>query len=75
MGLLKIVYNIYLLYLIFPIYGLTCILTYLSSNSMAHIAWDAGAITTGPVTVPLIMGIGYVLSSIQNCIRAPILEF
>jgi hypothetical protein len=27
---------------------------------MAHIAWDAGAITTGPVTVPLIMGIGYI---------------
>lgn len=59
-GLLKIVYNVYLFYLILPIYAFTCFLTYYSSNAMAHIAWDAGAITTGPVTVPLIMGIGYV---------------
>jgi hypothetical protein len=58
-GILKIVYDIYLFYLILPIYGITCVLTYFSSNAIAHIAWDAGAITTGPVTVPLVMGIGY----------------
>lgn len=58
-GILKIVYDIYLFYLLLPIYGITLVLTYFSSNAMAHIAWDAGAITTGPVTVPLVMGIGY----------------
>jgi hypothetical protein len=36
---------------------------------MAHIAWDAGAITTGPVTVPLVMGIGYnIINSILTYI-------
>jgi hypothetical protein len=59
-GILKIVYDIYLFYLILPIYAITLLLTFYSSNAMAHIAWDAGAITTGPVTVPLVMGIGYV---------------
>jgi len=58
LGLIKIIYDIYILWFLLPLYVFTVFLSFFSTNSILHIAWDSGAITTGPVTVPLIMGIG-----------------
>jgi hypothetical protein len=52
-----------LLYLLLPPYVLLAILTYFNREIFVNIAWDGGAVTTGPVTVPLKLAIGLSLST------------
>lgn len=58
LGLARIVFQIPVIYFILPLYWSAVILTYFSTEPILHVAWDASAVTTGPVTVPLILGIG-----------------
>jgi hypothetical protein len=39
-------------------YGLLLALTFVSTEEFVAIAWDSGAVTTGPFTVPLVVAIG-----------------
>jgi hypothetical protein len=57
-GILKIVYSIPIAYLLVPGYVIAVILTYLSSEEFVNIAWDSAGVTTGPVTVPLVLAMG-----------------
>ena len=57
-GITKIIFNIPLGYLILPLYTLATILTYLSNESYVNIAWDSAGVTTGPITVPLVLAMG-----------------
>jgi hypothetical protein len=61
-GMLSVVYQVQLLYLLLPPYALLFVLTIFSSEKYVNIAWDGGAVTTGPVTVPLKLAIGIALS-------------
>lgn len=58
LGVLKIIFNIPLGYLILPLYLFATILTYLSSEEFVNIAWDSAGVTTGPITVPLVLAMG-----------------
>jgi hypothetical protein len=58
LGLARIAFQIPLIYFLLPLYWLAVVLTYFSTEAILHVAWDASAVTTGPVTVPLILGIG-----------------
>lgn len=58
LGLARIVFQIPLIYFILPLYWGAVVLTYFSTEAILHVAWDASAVTTGPVTVPLVLGIG-----------------
>ncbi len=58
LGILKIVYAIPIAYLIVPGYGLAVVLTFLSSEEYVNVAWDSAGVTTGPVTVPLVLAMG-----------------
>ncbi len=60
-GVLKIVYNIPIAWLIVPGYAIAVVLTWLSSEEFVNIAWDSAGVTTGPITVPLVltMGLGF----------------
>ena len=62
LGIMSLLYNINLLYLLLPPYILLAILTYFNKELFVNIAWDGGAVTTGPVTVPLKLAIGLSLS-------------
>ena len=57
-GITKIIFNIPLGYLILPLYTLAIFLTYLSNESYVNIAWDSAGVTTGPITVPLVLAMG-----------------
>lgn len=57
-GILKIVFDIPLAYLIVPGYLIAVILTYISTEEFVNIAWDSAGVTTGPVTVPLVLAMG-----------------
>jgi hypothetical protein len=57
-GVIKIVYALPIAWLIVPGYGLAIILTALSSEEFVNVAWDSAGVTTGPVTVPLVLAMG-----------------
>ena len=62
LGIASLLYGIDLLYLLLPPYALLLILTIINEEKYVNIAWDGGAVTTGPVTVPLKLAIGLSLS-------------
>jgi maltodextrin utilization protein YvdJ len=57
-GVLKIVYMIPIAYLIVPGYAIAIILTKISTEEFVNVAWDSAGVTTGPVTVPLVLAMG-----------------
>lgn len=57
-GVAKIIYAIPLTYILVPGYALAVVLTYLNSEEFVNIAWDSAGVTTGPVTVPLVLAMG-----------------
>lgn len=58
LGVAKIIYDIPLMYILIPGYSFAILLTYLSSEEYVNIAWDSAGVTTGPVTVPLVLAMG-----------------
>ncbi len=57
-GLAKIVFNISLPVMLFPAYAIAIVLTFLSTEEFVNIAWDSAGVTTGPITVPLVLAMG-----------------
>jgi hypothetical protein len=57
-GVLKIIFDIPIAYLLLPAYIFGLILTALSTEEFVNIAWDSAGVTTGPVTVPLVLAMG-----------------
>jgi hypothetical protein len=58
LGVLKIIYGFSIAWLLLPGYALAVILTFFSSEEFVNIAWDSAGVTTGPVTVPLVLAMG-----------------
>jgi hypothetical protein len=61
-GILRLVFNWPLIHLLIPPYIVTIVLSFLSSGRTMPIAWDAGGVTTGPITVPLVLALGLGIS-------------
>ena len=57
-GVLKIAYNIPLAYLLIPPYMVLLVLTWISSEDFVNFGWDSAGVTTGPITVPLVLAMG-----------------
>ncbi len=57
-GVARIIYDIPMIWLLAPPYLLLIPLTIWSEEDFAGIAWDSGGVTTGPVTVPLVLAMG-----------------
>lgn len=57
-GVAKIIFNIPIAYLLIPGYILAITLTVFSNEEFVNIAWDSAGVTTGPVTVPLVLAMG-----------------
>lgn len=58
LGVLKIIFEIPISYLLLPGYTLGIVLTVFSSEEFVNVAWDSAGVTTGPVTVPLVLAMG-----------------
>ncbi len=58
LGVGKIVFNFDLATLLIPLYLLAVVLTYFSTEEFVNVAWDSAGVTTGPVTVPLVLAMG-----------------
>lgn len=58
LGVAKIVFGFSIAWLLIPGYALAVLLTWLSTEEFVNIAWDSAGVTTGPVTVPLVLAMG-----------------
>ena len=57
-GVAKIAFNLELWYLLIPPYAMLLILTFISSEDFVNFGWDSAGVTTGPITVPLVLAMG-----------------
>lgn len=58
LGVAKVIFAIPIALLIIPAYLLALALTVISSEEYVNLAWDSAGVTTGPVTVPLVLALG-----------------
>jgi len=58
LGIAKIIFNLPLAWLLVPAYGIALLLTLASREEYVNLAWDSAGVTTGPVTVPLVLAMG-----------------
>ena len=65
LALLRILFKIRLSYLLVGLYLLVFILAQFVPKEFLSVAFDAGGVTTGPMTVPFIMALGVGVASIR----------
>ena len=58
LGVGKIVFGFDLATVLIPLYLLAIVLTHFSTEEFVNVAWDSAGVTTGPVTVPLVLAMG-----------------
>ena len=52
-----------------PLYGFGILLTIISSEEFDNVAWDSAGVTTGPVTVPLVLAMGLGLGNAVSAVE------
>ncbi|MCF8049702.1 MAG: DUF1538 domain-containing protein [Desulfobacterales bacterium] len=63
LGVTKIVLAIPLAWILLPPYVLLLVVTKLSTEEFVNIGWDSAGVTTGPITVPLVLAMGLGIGS------------
>lgn len=63
LGVAKIIWNIPLFWLLAPPYLILLLITKLSTEEFVNIGWDSAGVTTGPITVPLVLAMGLGIGS------------
>jgi hypothetical protein len=58
LGVAKILFDVPLAAMLLPGYLLALAMTIFSSEEYVNLAWDSAGVTTGPVTVPLVLAMG-----------------
>jgi len=69
LGVAKIIFTLSLTWLVIPGYGLALILTWVSSEEFVNVAWDSAGVTTGPITVPLVLAMGLGLGNAVEAVE------
>jgi len=57
-GVAKIIWSIPLIFMLGPPYIALLVISKLSTEEFVNIGWDSAGVTTGPVTVPLVLAMG-----------------
>jgi len=57
-GVVKIVWSLPLIWLLAPPYLVLLYMTHIADEDFVNIAWDSAGVTTGPITVPLVLAMG-----------------
>lgn len=69
LGLSKLIFDLPLVWLIVPGYLVALVLTMLSSETFVNVAWDSAGVTTGPITVPLVLAMGIGFGNATNAVE------
>lgn len=62
-GVSKIIWDLPLAWLLIPSYSILLVVTLISSEEFVNVAWDSAGVTTGPITVPLVLAMGLGIGS------------
>lgn len=57
-GVAKLIFDIPLVIMLLPGYAVLLCLTFFSTEEFVNVGWDSAGVTTGPVTVPLVLAMG-----------------
>ena len=68
LGVSKVVLGFDLMKVLLPLYVLGLVLTVFSTEEFVNVAWDSAGVTTGPVTVPLVLAMGLGLGNAVSAI-------
>ena len=69
LGISKLIIGFDLATVLLPLYAIGIILTILSSEEFVNVAWDSAGVTTGPVTVPLVLAMGLGLGNAVSAVE------
>lgn len=69
LGVSKLVLGFDLMIVLIPLYILGLFLTVLSTEEFVNVAWDSAGVTTGPVTVPLVLAMGLGLGNAVSAVE------
>ena len=69
LGIAKILFEIDLAMLLIPLYLVALVLTFFSTEEFVNVAWDSAGVTTGPVTVPLVLAMGLGLGNAVSAVE------
>ncbi len=68
-GLTRLIFDLPLVWLIVPGYSIAILLTALSDETFVNVAWDSAGVTTGPITVPLVLAMGLGFGGAVNAVE------
>ena len=68
-GMARLIFDLPLVWLILPGYLLAAVLTFFSTEEYVNIAWDSAGVTTGPITVPLVLAMGLGLGNATHAVE------
>ena len=69
LGVAKLVIGFDLMTVLLPLYGIGLLLTVFSTEEFVNVAWDSAGVTTGPVTVPLVLAMGLGLGNAVSALE------
>jgi len=69
LGVAKVIFGIDLMTILLPLYGVGILMTIFSTEEFVNVAWDSAGVTTGPVTVPLVLAMGLGLGNAVSAIE------
>ena len=69
LGVAKVVLGFDLMKVLLPLYILGVTLTIFSTEEFTNVAWDSAGVTTGPVTVPLVLAMGLGLGNAVSAVE------
>jgi uncharacterized membrane protein YtjA (UPF0391 family) len=68
-GVAKILFDLQLAYILIAAYLVALLLTWFSKEELVNLAWDSAGVTTGPVTVPLLLALGVGLAEAVGAVE------
>lgn len=69
LGMVRLIWDIPLVYLLLPPYLILIPVTFFSTEEFVNIGWDSAGVTTGPITVPLVLAMGLGVGGQVNMIE------
>jgi len=69
LGVAKLVFAFDLMTMLLPLYLIGIVMTVLSTEEFVNVAWDSAGVTTGPVTVPLVLAMGLGLGNAVSAVE------
>ncbi|MFL2688019.1 MAG: DUF1538 domain-containing protein [Alphaproteobacteria bacterium] len=69
LGIAKLIIGFDLMSILLPLYIIGVLLTIFSTEEFVNVGWDSAGVTTGPVTVPLVLAMGLGLGNAVSAVE------